>query len=64
MNPLDRILSRVDDLIDAAEEGKPIDYAKQSKLDALDMVKAGLHYTIQAVARTNERDREQADERG
>lgn len=56
--PLDRLMDRTSQLIDKVERGDSIDFAKEAKLDALDVAMAGMHFTLQAIERTNKLDRE------
>ena len=58
MSPLDRLDSRLEDLLDSVERGEPIDYEKQAKLAALDIAIAGVHYTREAIDESNRRDTE------
>ena len=56
--PLDRLMDRTSQLIEKVDRGESIDFDKEAKLDALDVAMAGMHFTLQAIERTNKSDRE------
>lgn len=61
--PFDRLMDRASRLVERVERGESIDYDKEAKLDALDVARAGMHFTLEAIQRTKTYDREMfADE--
>ena len=56
--PFERLMDRTSQLIEAVERGDSIDYGKEAKLDALDVAMAGMQFTLEAVERTKQADRE------
>ncbi len=54
----ERLMDRTSQLIDLVERGESIDYEKQAKLDALDVAMAGMQFTLEAIERTKQADRE------
>jgi hypothetical protein len=56
--PFERLMDRASRLIDSVERGESIDYSKEAKLDALDVAMAGMHFTLEAIERTKQSDRE------
>lgn len=58
MHPQDRIDARLSSLYQKVESGEPIDHEQQQKLSALDVVEAGVHFTREAIERSQAADAE------
>lgn len=58
-DPIDRHSARIAGLIETVQSSQPIDYAKQSRLDALEAAYASDYYTRQGVEENERADQEQ-----
>lgn len=56
IDPLAELMERTARLIESVENGAPIDFAKEAKLDAASELKAMIHYAREAVERNKEAD--------
>jgi len=56
MGPLEKLDIRLSSLIDQAEAGEPIDWAKEAEVTDMEIARAGVHYASEAIQRTKQED--------